>query len=717
MHEYTIFKYTDMKGKDMKILKRTGLLTVLLLALILMLAGCGEKDEIPREGLEFTSNGDGTCFVAGIGTCTDKDIIIPEMSPEGDRVTSIGGNAFKNCTEVTSIVIPEGVVSISGSSLFTSGPAFEGCSSLKSIIIPDSVMSIGGSAFTGCDSLIQIEDGVSYVDKWVIDCDESVTNVTLRPNTVGLAAMSFSDCSAMTSITLPNSLKSICGSSFKNCDSLTSLKIPDSVEKIDDLVFYSDSGDLANQPLKIVENKDGVLYVDKWVVGCDETEEDVAYVTLREDTVGIADSAFLNLKSIVVPASVRWIGDMALVANGMVSVTVDDSNPKYHDAGNCIIETATQTLIAGYDISEIPADGSVKSIGVHAFAYADVTNITIPDTITSIGKSAFSNCSYLTSIEIPDSVTTIGFGAFQRCENLTKVKLPNNITSISGDMFYWCKNLTSVVIPDSVTSIGRGAFCWSGLENIEIPDGVTSIGIQAFGDCHLRRITLPDNLTKIGIRAFEGCKLLTNVKIPDNVTTIGEYAFFGCGLICVEIPAAVTSIGGGAFGCSELTSITIDDQNSTYYDKDNCIIEGATKILIAGCSSSVIPKDGSVTSIGDRAFSNCNVTSIEIPENVTSIGDDAFSGCDSLTSIEIPENVTSIGEGAFSGCDSLTNIIIPKSIKSIGVQAFSAAEGLVFTFAGTKTEWESIEKAESWLYNRRHIKYTVHCADGILEYY
>ncbi len=189
-------------------------------------------------------------------------------------------------------------------------------------------------------------------------------------------------------------------------------------------------------------------------------------------------------------------------------------------------------------------------------------------------------------------------------------------------------------------------------------------------------ITIPSTyeglpVTSIGEGAFLFCTGLKSVTIPDSVTSIGYAAFGICtGLTSVTIGNGVTSIGGSAFeGCSGLTSIVVEEGNPVYHSDGNCLIETASKTLVVGCKTSVIPDDGSVTSIGYGAFSYCT----------------------SLTSITIPDSVTSIGEYAFLFCTGLTSV----------------------TFEGTVAEWNAISKGSWWNSNCPFTE--VVCSDGTVQ--
>ena len=177
----------------------------------------------------------------------------------------------------------------------------------------------------------------------------------------------------------------------------------------------------------------------------------------------------------------------------------------------------------------------------------------------------------------------------------------------------------------------------SSLERIIIAEGVTIIdGATFYGCSGLTEITIPEGVTNIYGQAFQNCSSLTSIEIPEGVTSIGDRAFGGCSsLKSITIPTTVTGISSEAFsGCSGLETITVEEGNTVYHSAGNCIIETESKVLVAGCKNSIIPSDGSVTSIGAYAFRDCSsLTSITIPEGVTSIGREAFYGCGRLTAI------------------------------------------------------------------------------------
>ena len=347
--------------------------------------------------------------------------------------------------------------------------------------------------------------------------------------------------------------------------------------------------------------------------------------------------------------------------------------PEYLD-GEYTIRKGTKVIcdraFSAWDskLTAIHIPDSVTSIGDYAFSDCyKLTSIHIPVSVTSIGDDAFSGCYNLTSIHIPDSVTSIGDCAFSLCENLTSIHIPDSVTSIGDGAFSHCRSLTAIHIPNSVTSIGKEAFSnCKNLTSIHIPDGVTSIGDKAFEYCeNLTSIHIPDSVTSIGDKTFEYCENLTSIHIPDSVTSIGDYAFKGCKkLISITLPKGIKKINGKTF-IKWYGNLIVKSDDFT--SEDGVLFDKYKRKLIAYCSKNKdyeIPN--SVTSIEDYAFSDCDsLTSIHIPDSVTSIGDYAFSDCNNLTSIHIPDSVTSIGWGAFFCCNNLTSIHIPNSVTSI----------------------------------------------------
>ena len=321
-----------------------------------------------------------------------------------------------------------------------------------------------------------------------------------------------------------------------------------------------------------------------------------------------------------------------------------------------VTSTATTTLVIPAYINGFP----VTTIGKDAFANNTfIRTLILCDGIQSIGVSAFSGCNSMTHVELPKSLTTIGEKAFQGCSTLPDISIPENVTSIGSSAFSGCTRLTSITIP------------FVGAKK------------NGTGNTHFGYIFGASSPTNNKWHVPSGLKTV----VITRGTSIGDSAFYDCaGFTSITIPDSVTNIDISAFsGCSGLTSITISDGNKKYHSDGNCLIETETKVLLRGCNASVISADGSVTSIGVAAFFGCTgLTSVTIPSSVTSIGEAAFSSCRGLTSITIPNGVTSIGDSAFYGCTGLKDIY----------------------YTGNYYAWNAMPKGSNWNYNTGN--YTIH---------
>lgn len=638
------------------------------------------------------------------GCNTLTDIAIP------DSIMEIGDSAFEGCTSLAKISIPESVASIGQN-------AFRDCTSLTEITIPESVTSIGQNAFWNCTLLteITIPKSVTSIEPSTFRNCTGLKDISIHDGVTLIGGGSFYGCIGLTDIVIPDGVTYIGGSSFYGCTGLKNITLPESVTVIQYEAFKLCSGleniyfngDLADWGK--INGLYNLLYdYDNLFIGGNKIAGEIV---IPENITSIGANAFencINLTGIVIPDSVTEIGNRAfsgcynlVEVYNLSSLNIRKGSQDFGYAGYYAIEVYTSRekskTVKTDDGLIFYSDGD----DTYFIGYTGKdTELVLPQNYEgkkyAIHKYAFHGCKNITSITLPDCVTEIDRNLFSDCDNLKYLSTGNGITFIPESMFKDCHSLETVIIGNSVKKICRSAFsnCY-GLESIIISDGVTEIAEYAFDGCvTLSNVTFGENIKAIGFNAFGSCQSLTEVYIPDNVEFIGAYAFYNCNnLTSAFIGSGATHIEFESFSyCNNLESLEVSAENSVYHSKNNCIINTETKTLIIGCNNSVIPTDGSVTSIGRNAFSGCRkIASVVISNSITEICGDSFRDCNGLTNITIPDGVTEIGVQSFSGCQNLRMI----------------------NFTGTVAQWNAIPKGYNW--DSGTPAYTVHCSDGDIE--
>ena len=681
----------------------------------------------------FELNGTETAYTITAYTGRGGDVVIPSEY-NGLPVTAIGSNIFEmNGSSVTTLEIPSSIETIAEgafstlSNLQTIYLTSENSTAIVSaltiiysydysgtIYVWDSMYSTATSTKNSLGASFVIEkydDGMfsfdfdSSTNTWTITGydqyyndnaknvvipsthngmpvtkigsmafrDKAITSLRFSPNSniTEIASDAFNCCQNLTLVELPSSLVTIGNNAFAGCSKIESITIPASVTSIGEGAF---------------------CYCHKL------TELNFAANSSLQ-TIGNNAFASCPINSLVLPASVETIGEGAFSQSGTQS-------------------RGDSSSYALFSIT-FAQDGNLTSIGYRAFYRAQITELHIPASVTSIADEAFSRCDYLSAISV-DASNTVYYSQDQHgqynaviekgtnkfvvtCINTT---LPEGVTEISNRMFYGA-TFESFTIPSTVTRIGEYAFANSGLESIIIPASVQIIARYAFSGCHsLEEITFESGsqLQTIGDHAFDDC--CNNLESIDLspctlLTEIPEYAFEDCSdLNSVYLPSSITRIGNYAFQyCYDLYSFTLpqnleyiapfafEDTNISYIDCDNCnnfSFENYCLVQTQTNTLSMVLRDEDwslpygISAIGDYVFYNYyfDSRSFTIPASVTTIGSYAFAECGSLESVIFGKGsqLETIGDHAFYLCYNLRSISIPASVTSIGDHAFYAYE-------------------------------------------
>lgn len=539
---------------------------------------------------------------------------VPANEPPKNKDYDVMAGVLKkyNGTE-TEVTIPAnlGITSIGDRAFFRN-------SGITLVRLPKGITKIGNYSFSGCDNLkhILFSDTITTLGNYAFENCKELESFTLPDTITSIGSYAFSGCTNLVSATMPNTIKSISNFLFNKCINLTNIKIPSTVTNIGWSAF----------------------------AGCSS----LTYLNLPERLSTIGNNAFqgCGFEHIVIPAYTSNIGEAAFFMCEKLKDISFSANNSSFEIEDGVLFNNNKTKLLLYPSAK------------------DDTEV----------------------YKVPDTVSTIGYGAFSNCKAVKSVKLSNSLVKIEGYAFFRCENIDRIDIPDSVVSIGKNCFqkCTS-LRHVHLPSQLPTLETGTFTGCEsLEEITIPDTITNIGQIAFMGCNSLTSVNIPPNVNTINRDAFSHCNsLQSISIPASVSVIDRGAFShCPFLTEFDVDKSNTEYSTHDGVLFDKNVQTLLAYPNGKIdvnytIPP--TVSRINDQAFMGSNnLVSLTIPSTVSVIGNSAFAECIKLTDVIINEGLVNVGPFTFSKCKNLSFILLPASVKSIDQSSFIGCEKATF---------------------------------------
>lgn len=635
-------------------------------------------------------------------------------------VVSICKDAFKNFSKLTSIEIPNSIVSIEDyafygcdnlEKVYYNGEIYEWCNisfvnyssnpmcvgksfyikddkndyyELDEIIVPSTISMIGDYQFYGFKNIkkVDIHNNVLSIGKSSFEKCNSLLNVFVPDSVLSIGQYAFSGCSALANIIIPKNVTSIGQFALYECDALESLTIPfvgnlkDGKENTNFGYIFGASS-YSNNEMFIPSSLNEVIVTGEKII------DDYAFYNCRslvkivipEGVTTIGFSAFSScssLQELIIPTSIVYLGQNAFdYCDNLKYNIYDNANYLGNENNKCLI------LIKASDenISSCTIHDDTKVIAYGAFSSCQlIREIVIPEGLTNIGNYAFYNCSSLISVEIPKSIRHIGDYSFNFCNSLNELYYKGLIED-------WCNIdfTTSYSNPMSFceTFYMKNNEQWEKIVKIEIPNSVQKIkNNQFYGFSNLESIVLSNSIVSIGDYAFAECIGLKTITIPDSTKLIGKSSFQNCiNLKDVTLSSNLETIGENAFSnCSILERLLIPD---------------------------------SVTSVGTGALMNCNsLVTLVIPslynssfgnlfgKNNTGIGY-SYNIPETLNSLTLTNEDVIIAD-AFSECNYLEKIIFTNSIKKIAESAFKDCDNLTDVyFDGTIEDWCNIEFGDS----------------------
>lgn len=512
-----------------------------------------------------------------------------------------------------------------------------------------SAISGSGSGSSGGGEAEDGEDSENVVDETMLFNNKNLKTVNM-PNVTNIDIGAFQGDENLEISALPETLVVIDNKAFKDCTKVQFTSFPEGITYIgDDALPLQENIDLSTLPSTLTYLGSGVTF-----------EQLNAYFASFVNP----DTEILDVSQI--PA--HWF-------NLKISSSITQSRSIFegYNVGDTIIIPDGVTRIPDFLFSNI---------------CSDVTSIHFPETVVSIGSSAFRGCTSLETLELPEALTEIGSSSFEKCLALQSIQLPNAIKEIHSFAFSECKSATVITLPSELEEIGMCAFykCES-VTSLIIPDSVTYINSQAFENCRsLQELDIGNSVETISNGAFRNCMMLTSLQLPDSLRYIHSDAFYNCNSI-TELNISCESVEYNAFRyATSLETLSID-----------------------------------VSQIPSQLFSECAaLESLTIGEHVEYIGNQAFYSCTNLKSIEIPDSVTTIEGAAFGNCPSVERIIMGSQLTSFSgfdLDDYSSQDGypnlkeLVISDSITGFNWDFWNKLKTSKNSLEHIVF----GNGIAE--
>ena len=575
------------------------------------------------------SNGEATISTPGFWDSNARDvcrgdITVPaQIGPDGPDgavtypVRDMAPGLFRNCTKVTSVTLPDGIVRIAPNAFY-----FDSGSTLTNVTVGAGCLDIGENAFCRCHSLVQVNipNTVTNIAKDAFTMCRALPRVDIPGSVRVIGDSAFSACSALETATIGDGVEVLEADAFMNCSSLLAADLPASVRSIGDRAFY----------------------------GCNQ----LASATLREGLEKIGFCAFNqceSLASVSIPESVTWVGERAF------QFCPDSIFDKTTVPGVC--------LLSGWAVGVDNPFGAIDLLSVNGVADGlfkdcrDVTSVVLPPGIETLGGSMFSGCRTLESVSLPAVLKSIESYAFQSCQKIQAVNIPSGVTNIGQLAFGYCEKLAAVSLPADLAAMGDNAFdgC-TNLTSLTIPASLKRIPMGAFENCtSLTDVTVEEGVEVIGNASFYRCTGLSSFTIPDSVKVVEDIAFGGCRFVNTTAIANVEMVDGWVVDANTETLTEVVVPGDVRGIADNAF-ENCRKL-----TNAVL--EAGVARVPDYAF-NCatKLADVSLPDTVTEIGAFAFCDCDSLVEAWVPSNIVSVGERAFASCAALETVYLPVAL-------------------------------------------------------